>query len=301
MNFSERPPSQQWAALTYKGAKFAEVWFKPEGEPLALTFRIPQGSFQIPGMGQLLTIENLLKAVGIAADEVESCRGESASQSGTNMPAPELRHPLSPPPEDVSHLTFHVRLKPLPQPAAPTEGGVPEIPEATWQFFESRWKAILGLEANVDNLRMSMEGLRSELDASARRALPPELKLNAVSADVVQWNKAKSRIHYALPKMREFIHRATWATGTPERKKLTELFETHIEPRIPFPQVEEVMVQLESLLKDRQTLSAQGVTVYQECKSISAEFQSTMRTLQSNAAANAARKKSARGSSGRSL
>src|SRR5262245_60670558 len=72
VNFSERPPSKQWAALKYRGDTFAEVWFKPEGEPFALTFRIPGESFQLPDMGQLLTTENLLKAVGIAAEDVES-------------------------------------------------------------------------------------------------------------------------------------------------------------------------------------------------------------------------------------
>src|ERR1700733_6748959 len=74
VNFSEQPPSKQWAALKYRGEKFAEVWFKPEGEPFDLTFRIPQRSFQIPGMDQELTTENLLKAVGVATEEVESWR-----------------------------------------------------------------------------------------------------------------------------------------------------------------------------------------------------------------------------------
>src|SRR6266404_5133616 len=50
VNFSEQPASQQWATLKFRGEKFAEVWFKPEGDPLALQFRIPQNSFQIPGM-----------------------------------------------------------------------------------------------------------------------------------------------------------------------------------------------------------------------------------------------------------
>ena len=77
MNFSEQPPSKQWAALKFRGEKIAEVWFKPEGEPFALTFRIPQASFQIPGMGQRLTTENLLKAVGLATEEVESWRHEA--------------------------------------------------------------------------------------------------------------------------------------------------------------------------------------------------------------------------------
>src|SRR6266436_4696732 len=74
VSFSEQPPSKQWAALKYRGEKLAEVWLKPEGEPFALTFRIPRESFQIPGMGQRLTTENLLKAVGITTEEVESWR-----------------------------------------------------------------------------------------------------------------------------------------------------------------------------------------------------------------------------------
>ena len=143
MNFSEQPPSKQWAALKYRGEKFAEVWFKPEGEPFALTFRIPQRSFQIPGMGQRLTTENLLKAVGIATEEVESWRHEGASHSGMNGSNSELGHPLPPPPQDVAHLNLYVSLKPPPQAVAPNESREPEIPEAKWQDLEARWKAIL--------------------------------------------------------------------------------------------------------------------------------------------------------------
>src|ERR1700722_3528925 len=81
VNFSEQPPSKQWAALKYRGEKFAEVWFKPEGEPFAVTFRIPRESFQIPGLAHLLTTENLLKAVAIATEEVESWRHGDDSYS----------------------------------------------------------------------------------------------------------------------------------------------------------------------------------------------------------------------------
>jgi hypothetical protein len=129
------------------------------------------------------------------------------------------------------------------------------------------------------------------MEAASSQSLPLGVKIHALSADMVLWNRAKSRVRYAVPKAREFIHRSTWATGTPERKKLAELFEKHIQPRIPFPQVEDVMHQFEGLLKDRQTLHAQGMSVYQECKRISADCQGILRTLQSNAAANASRKK----------
>jgi hypothetical protein len=301
VNFSEQPPSKQWAALKYRGEQFAEVWFKPEGEPFALTFRIPQRSFQIPGMEQRLTAENLLKAVGIATAEVESWRHEGASPSGVNGSNSELRHPLLPPPQDVTHLNLYVSLRPPLQVVAPKESGEPAIPEAKWQDLEARWKAILDLETNMDALRASMESLRVEMEASSRKTLTGDEKVHALNADVAQWSKAKSRVLYALPKVKEFIHRATWATGTPERKKLEELFKKHIRPRIPFPQMEKVADQLDNLLKDRQVLSAHGVSVYQECKSIAADVQGALRTVQSNAAANAAKKRGATGARGKSF
>jgi hypothetical protein len=136
-----------------------------------------------------------------------------------------------------------------------------------------------------------MEGLLAEMEASSKKALKPDEKLHALNADVAQWNKAKIRVHYALPKAKEFIHRATWALAKPERKALGELYKTHIEPHVPFPEMDQVLHELEHLLKDRQVLSAQGVTVYQECQVISTHIQGALRTLQTNAAARARAKR----------
>ncbi len=290
MNFSEQPPSKQWAALKYKGEKIADVWFKPEGEPFALTFRIPQKSFHIPGMDQLLTAENLLAAVALATDQVESWRHGDVCHSGMDGSNPELRRPLPPPPQDVADLTIHVRLKPPLEAVAPQEGSGPEIPLEKWQDFHARWNAILALEATIDGLRQRMESLRSEMEGAFRKMLTADEKVHALNADVAQWNKAKGRVHYALPKIKEFVHRATWVMGTPERKKLEELFKNHDQPPTPFPELDKVPGQLEYLLKDRQVLSSQGVAVCQECQGISAEIQGALRTLQSNAAANIRKK-----------
>lgn len=336
MNFSEQPPSKQWSTLKYRGEKFAEVWFKPEGEPFSITFRIPQSSFLAPGMGQLLTTANLLKAVGIAAEEVESWRTDGASSSGTDGLNPELDQPLSPPAEDVPYLNLHLNLtQPTPvavsessesvaanetaesvvtsemsksvaanettESVAASENSEPEIPEAKWQYLEARWNAIRGLEVSMDTLRLSLDGLRAEMEAAAKKPLKLEAKLHALSTDLVLWNKAKSRVHYAVPKVKEFIHRFTWAKASAERKKIEELFDHHIRTRIPFPQVDQAVVQFDSLLKDRQVLSASGVSVYQECKSILTNIQGTLRTLETNAASNAIKKKSATRTKGKSF
>jgi len=298
VTFSEQPPSKQWAALKCGGEKFAEVWFKPEGEPLALAFRIPHKSFQIPGMGQRLTPENLLKAVAIAPEEVESwCHGE-VSHSGMNGSNPELRNPLPPPP-DVIDLDIWVCLKPPPQVVAPNEGSQLEVSPAKWQDLDGLWNAILGIEATMNTLRISMESLRAEMEAALKKTLTPEEKRHALRADVVQWNKAKSRLHYTLPKVGEFIHRSIWALGLPERKKLEELYENHIQPHIPFPQMDKVLDQLENLKKNRQVLYAHGVTVYQESKNFSAEVQGALRILQRNSAVNANKKKREAGAKGK--
>jgi hypothetical protein len=318
VNFSEQPPSKEWVALRHRGEKIAEVWFKPDDEPFALTFRIPQSSFHLPGIAQRLTTENLLKAVGIVTTDVESWRSEGASSS-------EPGHPLPPPSADVPHLLLHVRLKPPPEAVASTESTAPEIPEEEnnaqpapaaasptvpaapeiteerWQDLEARWNAILGLEASIDTMRISLEGLRGEMEAASRKTLMGDEKVHAFNADVAVWTKAKSRVTYSLPKLKEFLHRATWAAGTPERKNLEELFKNYVRHRIPFPQIDQIPEQLEYLLKDRQVLSSHGTTVYQECKSICSEVQGALRTLQTNAAANAAKKRGASDARSRSL
>jgi uncharacterized protein YoxC len=301
VNFSEQLPSKQWAALTFRGERIAEVWFKPEGEPLALVIRIPQSSFQIPGIGHRLTPENLLKAVAIATDEVESWRPGGASPSALDGPDPDLTNPLPQPPHDVTHLEIHVRLKPPPEAVAHEVSGEPEVVPAEWHNLEAGWKAVLGLEATVETLRKSVEGLRAELEASMRRALTADDKVHALAADVAQWNKAKNRAHFALPKASEFIHRATWAAGTPDRKRLGELFKNPIGTQTSLPPAEEVLQELEMLRKDRQVLSAKGAAVYHECKAIAADVQGALRRLQSNAATRASQKKGGTGAKGKSF
>ncbi|MFL5246091.1 MAG: hypothetical protein ACJ8FY_28810 [Gemmataceae bacterium] len=298
MNFSEQAPSKQWAALKYQGETVAEVWFKPDGQAFALSFRIPSQSFQIPGMDQRLTVENLLKAVSLAPEEVESWRLGGVSHSGLNGSNAELRSPLPPPP-GISYLSIQVDLKPPAQPSAPDEGGGSEISSEQWQELEARWKAIEGLEVTVDTLRMRTDTLRADMEASLNTTLSADEKVHALNADVAQWNKAKSRIRYTIPKAKEFIHRATWALGVPERKKLAELFKNPVRPVISLAQMEKLRDQLDYLRKSRQVLSSQGVTVNQECQTVLAQVQGALRTVQNDAAANARKKMTSSRSRGR--
>jgi len=322
MKFSEIPPSEKWADFKYRGETIAEVWFKPEGQPFALTFRIPQTTFQTPETAPALTTENLLKSVGITAEEVESWRHGDFCHSVAGESCPEFKLPLPPPPPDTIHLNVDVILKPPPQPAADSDGGKPEsaspdsidleasdrlqrqpqfdsvmergeaeVASTKWQDLEARWNAILGLEAAIETLRLTLEGVRVELEALSKKTLPPEERLYARKDDVSRWTREKTRIHFVLPKLKEFVHRATWAVAAPERKMLDELFKDSIERDLSMEQMVRIGDQLENLLKDRQILSAQGVTVQQECQTISASIHESLRILQSNAAVNRNRKK----------
>jgi len=153
----------------------------------------------------------------------------------------------------------------------------------------------------VDTLRMSMEGLRAELEGCLRRTLSADDKVNALAADVAQWTKAKTRAHYAIPKASDFISRATWAAGMPERKRLGEVFGNAAGTQAALPRADEVLQDLETLRKDRQVLSAKGNAVYQECKAIAADVQSALRRLQSNAAMRASQKKGGLGAKGKTF
>jgi hypothetical protein len=345
VNFSEQPPSKQWAALKYRGVKFAEVWFKPADEPFALMFRVRRESFQIPGMDQRLTAENLLKAVAIPAEEVESWYLEDAAHDDADDSPVEMEHPLPPPAQDVAYLTVHINLSPpavateetgeivadeensdvatpdegsevaaaeesseavppeeggsVPAPVeggevvASAENGEPGSQFVKWEDIAGRWRTILGIEASIDSLRLQMESLSGQMEVSAKATLTTEQKLNALNADITEWTRAKTRIHHTTPKVKEFIHRATWVVGSPERKKLGEYFKEDEQPQGPLPPLNRLFDELENLLKDRQVLSAQGVNVYQDCKNITADVQGALRTLLANAARNADRKRHA--------
>lgn len=160
-----------------------------------------------------------------------------------------------------------------------------EISAAKWQDLEARWKAILGIEAATDSLRVSIEGTLSQLEASLKKTLTIEEKSYALRADIAQWERAKNRVHYMLPRMKDFIHRAIWALGSPERKRLGELYKERIQPQIPFPEMNEILKQLEDLQKDWQVLSGLGKAVHQESRAISAEVAGAVSTLQNNAKA----------------
>jgi hypothetical protein len=299
VNFSEQMPSKQWAVLTFRGERIAEVWFKPEGEPMGLVFRIPQSSFQIDAVAQRLTAETLLKSVGIEPDDVESWLYGSESDSGVENS--ELQGPLPAPPSEASWLEVRVRLKTASEEPAPEGNHQPEFDTAKWYELEARWKTILGLEAAVEVSRKSMEDLRAQLDYESKRNLTAEDKVHALSADVTLWNKAKNRAHFTLPKVSDFIHRATWASTTPERKKLGEIFKNPLEDQTALPPLEQVDQELEVLRKDRQIMSQQGVTVCQECKSVLADVQGCVRRLQVNAAVRASKKRGGTGAKGKSL
>ena len=294
MSFSERSPSKQWAALKYRGERIAEVWFKPEGEPFVLVFRIPKESFQIPHLVAELTVENLLKSVAIVPEEIESWRHEEVSYSGNA----DIGNALPPPPKHVAHQDIYVRIKQPTEAVAPEASGGPEISVVKWQDFDTCWKAILGLEAAMETVRIGMEGLLTEMESLWKKPLTIEEKGHAPRAEVAQWDRAKKRVHNAVPKLKDAIHRTTWAVGSPERKRLEQVYNDHIQPHISYPQIDEVLKQLQELRKDRQILSAHVKTVYQECKAIAAELQGAMRTLQSNVA-HARNKKGASGSKGR--
>ena len=235
MNSTEQVASNEWLAVEHVWEEIAEAWFKPTGEGATFMFRVPLNRLQDSDLSRRLTIEDLLTAAVISNDEVKSWRVGDFSHDGMDGTNPELKLPLPPPPLDATHLTVHVLLKPPAQAVVSDESTEHEVPPEKWQALEALWRSILGLEVSIDTLRLSMDGLRGEMESAFKKSLGVEEKVHALQADVVQWNKAKSRIHYALPKLREFIHRATWASAVPERKRLEELVTNYIEPRIALP------------------------------------------------------------------
>lgn len=283
---AEMESSTDWATLTYDGDIVAEAWTMPDGDASTVVFLVPRARLESSEDRMPVTIDILLQAAGIPSVDIDSWRlgddslaGDADSDRTTPLPLPT---------EDDDQLTIHVRLKP-----PPVDGGVEDVPLERWQALDLLWKAILSLESAIDTARMGMESLRNEMDSASKRPLAVEEKLNALQADVAQWTKAKSRVHHALPKVREFIHRATWSQTVAERKALEEIVKAHVEPRVPLAGVDRIRERLEHLQKDRQVLLATGNAVHQECRGILGEIQRATSSLQRNAAERAKQKRSA--------
>jgi hypothetical protein len=286
VEFAEQGPSDDWAPLDHLLEDIADAWFRPGDQGPTFLFRVPRDRIPPAAAGEPLTIERLMVAAAISKDEVESWRLEGTSVS-------EMGEPLPAPPPGETHLTVVVRMKP---PAPPGE-----VSPETWQDLDALWKSIQVLESTIDSLRLSMDGLRIEMEAAFKKSLTVEEKVHALQADVAQWNRAKNLGRYAVPKVREFIHRATWAAATPERKRITDLIENHLKPRVPLPRMDEVRDQLGHFQKDRQVLLAQGNAVNQEGRGILAEIQRHLAALQRNAADRARQKRSAGRDKGKHL
>jgi hypothetical protein len=287
------PPSTQWAALKVNRIKFAEVWFKPEGSARSLIVRLPRQSFETPGLQHLLVIDQLLKAINIAPDTVATWHLTTDPVSPLDAYVVDRTQLLPMLPDGIAHLLIHVEVATtLPEQSA-TSLPASADKAARWEMLESRWNTILGIEATIDSMRLRMESLRGELEAASNKSMSADEKLHAANADVAQWNKAKSRAKFVLPKVKEYIHRATWVLGTHERKMLAELFKHDAQVELEKLDLSDLHNQLENLLKDRQILSAQGTTAYQEGKAGCDDVQRSLRTLQTNAQANAVKKRAA--------
>jgi len=260
--------------LQHRGEEVAEAWGEREGEAVTLAFRVARDRWESDAAGTRVTIDLLLKLSHVSDDEVESWRVEGGIDA----------------PPDATHLTVRVRLKPPTAEAA--AGEAQDLPPEKWQALDVIWKTILGLEASIEAARLSLDGLRAEMETAFRKTLAVEEKLNALQSDVAQWEKAKNRVHYALPKVKEFIHRATFALAAAERKALDDVYRNHIEPRVPLPDADRVRAQLEHFQKSRQVLFAQGNSVAQECRGVLGEISRALSTLQRNAADRARQKRS---------
>jgi hypothetical protein len=177
------------------------------------------------------------------------------------------------------------------QVTTPAAGGEPDVSLDQWQALEALWRSILGLEANIESARLSANAVRGDMEAAFRQSLAVEEKLHASQADVSQWTQAKNRIHYSLPKVREFVHRATWALASVERKRLEEIVKTHVEPRVPLPDADKVREEMEHLQKARQVLLGQGNSVQAEGRGLVAETNRILGNLRRTAADNARKKK----------
>ena len=131
-------------------------------------------------------------------------------------------------------------------------------------------------------------------------SLPPLGALQAFVAVArhLSFSKAAEELHVTPAAVTHQVHNLEHNLGTRLLQRNTRYVALTQTGEACLP---ELVQALEMLRKDRQVLSQKGVTVYQECKAISADIQRALRTLQSNAASRASQKKGGTGAAGKSF
>jgi len=155
-------------------------------------------------------MENLLKAVAIVPEEIEFWRHGDVSNSGNT----HIGSTPAAAPANVAHWRLACassrRWKPLPARKA-----------GNWRFRGQVAGTRSPLEGHL-GFGSGIETCASVWKASLWKwktygeAIDDRRKAYAPRADVAQWTKAKNRVHNAVPKLKEVIHRSTWRWDRPK-------------------------------------------------------------------------------------
>ena len=282
MDFSKRAPSTKWTTLTYEGAVVAQVWFKPEGNPVGLQFLMPTRAFQLPDLENHLTMANLLKTVQIELKEIQSWTCSGIVHEGMNGTNPDFNKRIGPSSNSSDPVPIDVLLN---------SGHASEITPEQWNDLASRWDKIALLESEISRIRTEAERLCAKLDSLWNTTLTLEDKY-ASRLDIAKWEEAKKRIPHLRPELIGFLK--SWnsiaAASIETKSRFVELIKTR---NSSFSQMEmsNALNELESIRKNRQVWISRGNDLCNLAQGVMSRAQVVLGQLKSSAKANFARKK----------
>jgi hypothetical protein len=275
MLLTQISPSSNWEPLPLdaSGQHMIWLWFRPAQMPNGLMIVIPFAVFAQPQLASVLSVRSLVTATGMEIAHVHCWAVNGATFDAEAGRSPMLDQLLPPPPpNDQLQLTIWMNVEAapvlsMPMPMATTQaaqgfmspGATHSSPGHEQLFFaiESSWNNIRQLENKVGSIRKQLDQTVSRLN-SLNRDLTPEERRACDNKDTKDWLEARRWLRDSLATLGRIIKEIDLGTtsGAGQKFRFESIYEQHIAPRIPFPGLEQAVIEFDGHAKVLQNVAA---------------------------------------------
>lgn len=266
MLLAERNPSPNWEPIAFapQGQCAVWVWFRPATLPTGLMISIPFAAFAEPSTAGLLTIRQLVTAMGLEASQVLGWSVNGYQFEGAAGTSPMLDQVLPAPAPDgqtqvavwmeMSQPGMWAQAAPVPQ-AMPTASAGSPLDARYFDAIDSCWNGIRQQESKVGSIRKQLDQLAVRLN-SLNRDLTPEERRASDNKDTKDWLDARRWLRDSLATLTRSIKEIDMGTtsGAGQRHRFEDIHRQFVAPRIPFTGLEHAVIEFESYSKTLQNV-----------------------------------------------
>lgn len=266
MSFSLRLPSTNWEPVPISSQPPLAVWgwFKPPQAPNSVVLQTPPELWRA---GQALTVRHLAAAAGIEALIGWTVYGQhmvwdeqTAALLDLPLPCPAVGGDAQVILWSAATAATSVMAPPVATPAYSAPGAAGDLrpgedPGPLFDLIASYWSAIQHIEIDVRRARKQLEQALARL-TGLNRDLNTEEAAAADNLDKKDWQDARRWLRDGAAGLSRCIKEIDIGalSGAGQRHRFEDIFNRYVQPRIPFPGLQQAVIDFEMHQKTAQSV-----------------------------------------------